>query len=96
MLISQALSKVLDTTNSLDQRSLDIIHTALLEKYYGENDRYPASYEGIIIHPLGVDAFEAVLHIEGSTELKMKFSGRKLLSKAVKLPARDLTDKNIR
>ena len=89
------LSKVLDTTNSLDQRSLDIIHTALLEKYYGANSRYPGDYEGIIIRPLGVDAFEATLY-EGTAELTMKFSGRKLLSKAVKLPARDLTDKNIR
>ena len=83
-------------TGSLPQRALDIIHTSMLNKYFGENDRYPKDYEGIIISPLGVDAYEAQLIITSDETYTLRFSGRKLLATDVKLPNRDLNDKNIR
>ena len=88
--------KVLDTTNSLDARAKDVITTTLLNKYYGEYDKYPNNAEGVIIRPLGIDAYEAELVISGDNTITLNFSGKRLKSRAVKLPNRDLNDKNIR
>ena len=88
--------KILDTTETLDTRAKEIIATSLLNRYYGINDGYPASVEGVIIRPLGFDSYEADLVVKGQETMTLRFSGRKLTSKAVKLPNRDLTEKNIR
>ena len=88
--------QILDMTDTLGFREKDAIASSLLNKYFGNNSKYPTSVEGIIVRPLGFDAYEAELIVEGQDTVTMKFSGRKLLDKAVKLPKRDLNDYNIR
>ena len=88
--------KILDTTETLDARAKEQIATSLLNRYYGQHDRYPTAVEGVIIRPLGMDAYEADLVIKGQEIMTLKFSGRILLDRSVKLPNRDLTEKNIR
>ena len=86
--------RILDTTKSLTKRSLDIIQSTLLDSYFGEHDRYPKNYEGIIVKPLGVDAFEAELFL-GNGESFIRRFGRKKFELSVKIPKRGFDENNI-
>ena len=89
------MNRFLDTTNELDARAKDKISTALLTKYFGAHNKYPKDYEGIIVRALGTDAYEADLVVKGDDIITLRFGGGRLNTRSIKLPARDLNEKNI-
>ena len=89
------MSRFLDTSKELDIRAKDKISAALLNKYFGEHDKYPTAYEGIIVRALGADAYEADLVIKGDNIVTLRFSRGKINQRGVKLPQRDLNEYNI-